>query len=595
MTLQTNLHSDSWLNNSWQRSRHAGLKESEVPEHIRLNKVDLQQKLDESTLLISVIEKHALPLFRQALAHTQSRLILADSDGVILTSWGQERFANRLTDVALEAGVCWQENHKGTNAIGTALAEKSLTCVRGQQHFISNHRFLSCTASPIFSPEDNLIGILDITSEQQIHNIQVNLLVQTMVQQVESALMNHIPHGSYRFDLALSDSLLHTGWQGIIVTNESGKVLACNSIASQLLEKPILIGETLDTFWQQSWPPQHKAPSFITTSKNNVSIACQALAPKNRTFTASNSLHYGDSTVEQIWQQACKVINKDIPLLILGETGVGKEQFVKQLHQISQRKKSPLVAVNCGSLPSELLESELFGYVGGAFTGANRQGYLGKIRQADKGILFLDEIGEMPLSAQSRLLRVLQEREVVPIGSNNVEQVDIQIIAATHNNLLESVEKGTFRQDLFYRLNGLALNIPALRERDDLKALIHQLHDKYSEQEQQISPALIKLLKTYSWPGNLRELDSMMKVACLLSEGKKVLELSDIPANIQQQLFSEQVKAEEPIAQPSLKQSIHSRLLETYKSNSGNISKTARQLGISRNTLYRKLKEIGFK
>ena len=595
MTLQTTPHSDSWLNSSWQRSRHAGLKESETPEHIRLNRVDLQQKKDESALLINVIEKHAFPLFKQALAHTQSRLIIADNNGVILTSWGQEKFANRLTDVALEAGVCWQEKHKGTNAIGTALTEKNLTCVRGQQHFISNHRFLSCTASPIFSPDGKLIGILDITSEQQIHNIQVNLLVQTMVQQVESALMNHVPQGSYRFDIALSDSLLHTGWQGIIVTNESGKVLAYNSIASLLLEKPILIGETLDAFWQQSWPPQNAAPRSIKTSNNNVSIACQALAPKNRTFTASNSLHYGDSAVEKIWQQACKVINKDIPLLILGETGVGKEQFVKQLHQVSQRKKAPLVAVNCGSLPSELLESELFGYVGGAFTGANRQGYLGKIRQANKGILFLDEIGEMPLSAQSRLLRVLQEREVVPIGSNSIEHVDIQIIAATHNNLLESVEKGTFRQDLFYRLNGLTLNIPALRDRDDLKALIHQIHGKYSEQKQHISPTLTKLLQTYAWPGNLRELDSMMKVACLLSEGKKTLELSDIPANIQQQLFSEPVKAEEPIAQPSLKQSIHSRLLETYKSNSGNISKTARQLGISRNTLYRKLKEIGCK
>lgn len=281
MSILTNQPTDSWLNNSWQRSRHAGLKESEAPDHIRLNKVDLQQKLDESALLVGTIEQHAQPLFRQALAHTSSRLILADNNGVILRSWGKDKFANRLTDVALEAGVCWQENHKGTNAIGTALAEKSLTCVRGQQHFISNHRFLSCTASPIFSPEGNLIGILDITSEQQIHNIQVNLLVQTMVQHIESALMNHIPHSSYRFDLALSDSLLHTGWQGIIVTNESGKILACNSMASQLLDDRMLVGETLPSFWQQSWPPQNKAPHSITTSKNNISIACKALTKKN--------------------------------------------------------------------------------------------------------------------------------------------------------------------------------------------------------------------------------------------------------------------------------------------------------------------------
>ncbi|MDU7808242.1 MAG: sigma-54 factor interaction domain-containing protein, partial [Serratia marcescens] len=174
-------------------------------------------------------------------------------------------------------------------------------------------------------------------------------------------------------------------------------------------------------------------------------------------------------------QQANKVITEQIPLLVLGETGVGKEQFVKKLHAQSSRRAQPLVAVNCAALPAELVESELFGYQAGAFTGANRTGFIGKIRQAHGGFLFLDEIGEMPLAAQSRLLRVLQEREVVPVGSNQSVKVDIQIIAATHMDLESLVSQGLFRQDLFYRLNGLQVRLPALRERQDIRLLTRRL------------------------------------------------------------------------------------------------------------------------
>ncbi len=598
MNIRTNKEQESWLDSSWQRSRFAGLKESVTPEHFRLSNSDLKQRRHDSTLLIQTIEQHALPLFDQTLARTHSRLILADTKGVILASWGQEHFAHKLTDIALESGVCWQEEQKGTNAIGTALNNQQLTSIIGNQHFITQHRFLSCTASPIYSATNEIVGVLDITSEQQVHNQQISLLVQSMVQQIEASLMDHTPHGSYRFDVALTPTLLQSGWQGVIVTNESGNVLACNTMAKKLLNRNSMIGNNFEPFLPNKWPPEINQHTTLLTDNQELIFTCQSLNKPKRTLFSSPKLHLGDNRVEQVWQQACRVINKEIPLLVFGETGTGKEEFIKQLHRCSSRKNQPLVAVNCGSLPQELLESELFGYAAGAFTGANRQGYLGKIRQADGGILFLDEIAEMPLSAQCRLLRVLQEREVAPVGSNSIVKVDIQIIAATHKNLQQQVEQGEFREDLYYRLNGLTINLPPLRERKDIKALIQSLHSKYAQTNQSLSSQLLATLTHYGWPGNLRELDNLMKVTTLLSDNKQSLDIDDLPEHLMAQIISSQRSIEiehKPEQVITLKHSLTSRLVNTFKANQGNISKTARQLGISRNTLYRQLKKLNLK
>ncbi|OHY53907.1 hypothetical protein BEH76_18585 [Shewanella algae] len=301
--------------------------------------------------------------------------------------------------------------------------------------------------------------------------------------------------------------------------------------------------------------------------------------------------------MEQAWQQARKVLARNIPLLILGETGVGKEQFVKQLHVQSPRHQQPFVAVNCAAIPAELVESELFGYQAGAFTGASRQGYVGKIRQAHQGSLFLDEIGEIPLAAQSRLLRVLQEREVVPIGSNQAHSVDIQVIAATHMDLPALVQQGAFRADLYYRLNGLQVTLPALRQRSDLRRLIHKLHQRYRVRPQSLCPVLEQRLLQYHWPGNLRELDNLMQVACLMAEEFPELNWQTLPESLQQTLGT----AEEAIAglAPAPGNNLHSQMQtqirDTWLACNGNVSEAARRLGISRNTLYRKLKALALK
>ncbi|ENH2497794.1 sigma-54-dependent Fis family transcriptional regulator [Vibrio parahaemolyticus] len=583
MELQ-HISDNNWLSTSWIRSEQAGLKQRRRPEDIRVTPATLQDRRHQLNFLLETVIQFALPLFNQLFAHSDSRLILTDADGVIIGSWGQPKFREKLTEIALSSGACWQEKVKGTNAIGTAIIEAKPVSVIGDQHFIQHHRFISCSANPIFDHLGHLIGVLDITSEQKKHDFSTQVLVQNMVQQVENQLLNLIPQGHIRVDLACEKGLLNSGWQGIIIANEDGQILAHNQVASQLLAQQNVIGQSLEHILSI----QSADHPFVFKTKPLTDKKV-----KSRSVTASNDLHYGDSTVEHCWQQANRVIDKDISLLILGETGVGKNEFVKALHKNSQRKTGPLVSVNCGALPKDLVESELFGYVAGAFTGANSKGYQGKIRQAHKGILFLDEIADLPLEAQSRLLHVLQDKTVLPVGSNQSVQVDTQIIAATHKDLDSLVSEGLFRQDLYYRLNGLIIELPRFEERDDRQQLIENIHRRHAESEQQLCPHLLSLLLSYSWPGNLRELDSLIKVSALMAQGEETLELAHVPTHLSKKLS--QAQDVKTAAEPTLKlrATVEDKLLKTYQANQGNISKTSRMLGVSRNTIYRKLKSLG--
>ncbi|ELA9811754.1 sigma-54-dependent Fis family transcriptional regulator [Vibrio parahaemolyticus] len=583
MELQ-HISDNNWLSTSWIRSEQAGLKQRRRPEDIRVTPATLQDRRHQLNFLLETVTQFALPLFNQLFAHSDSRLILTDADGVIIGSWGQPKFREKLTEITLSSGACWQEKVKGTNAIGTAIIEAKPVSVIGDQHFIQHHRFISCSANPIFDHLGHLIGVLDITSEQKKHDFSTQVLVQNMVQQVENQLLNLIPQGHIRVDLACEKGLLNSGWQGIIIANEDGQILAHNQVASELLAQQNVIGQSLDDILSI----QSADHPFVFKTKPLTDKKV-----KSRSVTASNDLHYGDSTVEHCWQQANRVVDKDISLLILGETGVGKNEFVKALHKNSQRKTGPLVSVNCGALPKDLVESELFGYVAGAFTGANSKGYQGKIRQAHKGILFLDEIADLPLDAQSRLLHVLQDKTVLPVGSNQSVQVDTQIIAATHKDLENLVSEGLFRQDLYYRLNGLIIELPRFEERDDKQQLIENIHRRHAESEQQLCPHLLSLMLSYSWPGNLRELDSLIKVSALMAQGEETLELAHVPTHLSKKLSRAQDVT--TTAEPTLKlrATVEDKLLKTYQANQGNISKTSRMLGVSRNTIYRKLKCLG--
>ncbi|VFT49889.1 transcriptional regulator [Pseudomonas aeruginosa] len=283
-----------------------------------------------------------------------------------------------------------------------------------------------------------------------------------------------------------------------------------------------------------------------------------------------------------------------MPLLLNGETGSGKEAFAKAVHLAGPRAEQAFVALNCAAIPETLIESELFGYRGGSFTGARKEGMRGKLQQADGGTLFLDEIGDMPLALQTRLLRVLEERRVVPLGGEP-EDVDVRLISATHRDLAGLVADGRFREDLYYRLNGMVVSLPPLRERSDREELLdYLLAEEARGQRIQLDGEVRQGLLAYRWPGNVRQMRTVLRTLVALCEDGRV-GLRDLPADIRQALAAlpPAAAAPAPAASNSLDDAERAALLAALDGQRWHVSRVAEQLGISRNTLYRKLRRHG--
>ncbi|MEP7299592.1 MAG: sigma 54-interacting transcriptional regulator, partial [Burkholderiales bacterium] len=339
-------------------------------------------------------------------------------------------------------------------------------------------------------------------------------------------------------------------------------------------------------------------------------------------FSGLQYLRTGDPQVEALVQKIRRVLDRDIPLLVLGETGTGKELLARAVHHDSNRSRQPFVAVNCASIPESLIEAELFGYEDGAFTGARKKGAPGRLVQANGGTLFLDEIGDMPLSLQARLLRVLQERCVTPLGSTKSIAVDIAVICATHRNLREMIERHEFREDLYYRLNGLALRLPALRERTDLEAVCKRiLQAERQHDTPELSMPVLEMFHRYAWPGNIRQLANVLRTAAVMSAGEHTIttaHLSDdfledarrVASPLRAQPVALPCVAPEatslvvdaplrpvPVEAPreatvphTLEQAEIEMIRAALDAAGGNISAASKQLGVSRNTIYRKLR-----
>jgi sigma-54 dependent transcriptional regulator, acetoin dehydrogenase operon transcriptional activator AcoR len=374
-----------------------------------------------------------------------------------------------------------------------------------------------------------------------------------------------------------------------------------------------------------NFPAWHSTAGSATSSDDTMPSAGSPLPPRvaaaPRGTAAEPSglaaLTTGDAQMAAIAAKVRRVIDRDIPILVLGETGTGKELLARAIHQESQRARQPFIAVNCASIPDTLIESELFGYEEGAFTGARRKGAVGKIVQANGGTLFLDEIGDMPLALQAHLLRVLQERQVVPLGSNKAMAVDVAIVCATHRNLREMIAAQTFREDLYYRLNGLAVRLPALRERSDLAALAELIVLREAQRSLTLSPEVAELLARCAWPGNVRQLFNVLRTACVMAAGERTIRREHLPDDFLDDLRTQRMpdsapgqrRAEaaplaaaasaaiEPAPTPAQAAVGHSlddieidAIRRALDAAGGNISEAAKRLGISRNTIYRKLR-----
>jgi Transcriptional activator of acetoin/glycerol metabolism len=580
-----------------------------VLEHGRL--LESRERLQQ----VLQIAGNEMTSLHQQLSGAGHAVLLTDARGVILNCVTAPAERKIFERAGLWLGADWSEACEGTNGIGTCLVERQSLTIHQDEHFRGRHTGLTCSASPVFDPHGELLAVLDVSSarhevsrQSQFHTMA---LVNLSAKMIESCYFLRYFDNQWLLRFHLQAESVGLFSEGLLAFDGEGRICAVNQSALNLLGhiRGGLLGQPVEAFFDcsldellgrasvnasASWPLRTRDGRrlFAVLRGQPRSIPAPVVqSPAVAERPRLSGICLGDAALQEDFRKALRVFERDVPLLINGETGSGKEAFAKAVHQASQRAEKSFVALNCAAIPESLIESELFGYRGGSFTGARKEGMRGKLQQADGGTLFLDEIGDMPLSMQTRLLRVLEDRQVVPIGGEP-ESVNVRIISATHRNLLERVQDGSFREDLYYRLNGLEVALPALRERTDKSQLLDfLLAEEAGGETVLIDAAARQALLDFAWPGNVRQLRNVLRTLAALCDGGRI-GLEDLPAMIRQVRPVTVATIEAPSEYP-LDDAERLALLNALEQQRWHMTHTAEQLGVSRNTLYRKLRKHG--
>lgn len=557
-------------------------------------------------------------------------ILLGDSNGVTIDYLGNPALDREHREAGLYLGSVWTESIEGTCGMGTCVEERRPITIHRDEHFRSRHIGLSCSTTPIFYPDGTLLGTLDISllrpppdKESQLLALQ---LVNYYARLIENAYFLRLFKDSWIIRFNVMQAFVEVVAENIFAVDSDGFIIAGNASALQEITRrdgstPVArhVSDVFDLRFEDMMSHAlHKTTTIlpIRTVRNGSQYFATFRAPEINVVQVPNvgtpvivegrasshmTLDYLSGTDSQMLFNAnCakRVMNKDISILLIGDTGTGKEVFARAIHEASDRSMSPFVALNCASIPESLIESELFGYKQGAFTGARSKGMRGKILQSDGGTLFLDEIGDMPLNLQTRLLRVLAEKEILPLGSETPVRVDLHVICATLRNLEELVQKGEFREDLYYRLNGVTITLPPLRDRQD-KALVIEniLLLENNGRPKEMDPEAFEVLLSASWPGNIRQLRNVLRFALALCEGDSI-QVGDLPPDILQaaslpveNLRQTATARPEQVQPDSMQYAERTAILNVLKKKKWNITIASADLGISRATLYRKMKK----
>jgi sigma-54 dependent transcriptional regulator, acetoin dehydrogenase operon transcriptional activator AcoR len=565
------------------------------------------------------------------IAESGYALVLTDASGVILYEKTDATLADTFRGAGLMIGADWSEPHEGTNGIGTCIAEKRAVIVHRDEHFRSRHIGLSCSGAPIRDPSGSLIAVLDASTLSAQHPrasvAHTMALVSLSARLIEKYLFLRHFQQAVVFRFHARPEFVNLQHDGAIALAEDATIKAVDETALHLLRaasRSELVGRRIDDVFDVSAagliePAQRDsgelrpvrdvamgrrffasldrgaAGSRFTMSsaaKDRAQVMQFEPRASRSTSLTLEELAGEDAQMLRNVRSAHRIAKLRVPVMIQGPTGAGKEMFARALHAASDRGTRQFVALNCAAIPESLIESELFGYRSGAFTGARKEGMRGKILQSSGGTLFLDEIGDMPLALQTRLLRVLEEQEVIPLGTETSVKVDLRVISASHQNLRSMIARGGFREDLYYRLNGITLELPPLADRTDKERLIREF---LAAETSDGRPAAIEVdafqqLLAYGWPGNVRELRNVIRTALAICDGG-VVRLADLPSEVRS--GGARVSAACDAENPQRSSISREELLRCIRECDGNMSHAAVRLGVSRNTLYRRCKRLG--
>lgn len=621
------------IENSHKRSEDYGVEKSRDHSKTMLNNEELKKVLEINKELIE-ISKPYIDMVVESVEDNDFIIILTDNNGCILYIKGANAIKDELEKLNLKVGAYMDEKNIGTNAMGTAITENRCIQITANEHYATIFQSLTCSAAPIHNSKGEIIGTLNLTGKSNMKHPHTLGLVIFGVTAIENELYriktNYILNQTYNY----MKTVIENVDKGIMIIDIHGKIININELGLNILDKrnQNLINEYIN----------HMIPNFQNIvdriSKNNETITKEIklshaskykteitlkgikcnekiigivatltkLKEKNKEndftgafFTFNDIIGESDAIKNVIIN--CKIIaNSPSTVLIQGESGTGKEVLAQSIHNYSIRKNNKFIAINCGAIPANIIESELFGYEDGTFTGGKKGGKIGKIELANGGTLFLDEIGEMPLDMQVKLLRVLQEGRVTRLGGSREIPVDMRVIAATNKNLKKEIKKGTFREDLYYRLCVIPIKLPPLRERKgDIRKFIEYFFSmksiKLGKEIPEITKDLFNRLQGYNWPGNIRQLENCIENIVnlngelsddILEESEeKINEILDIDSK---NISLDEVKEEECF---NLEEIEKVTIKSAIEYNKYNMTKTARALGISRNTLYLKVKK----
>lgn len=585
------------ISESWYICRQAGINPYDGKGEKILRKNQFLQLKEANGQLLSA----ALPLIKNLqkfFAYTKSLFLLVNSDGYIIYMDGDPIALERAGAINFIEGVKWTEKEVGTNAVGTALRTKEPIAVIGVEHYAIASQSWGCASSPILDEDGKVVGVLNISypMENGVHDHMLPAVVSaayaieqkliTMAKDKELELMQHA-------------SLMNPQDALTFVCNKKEKIIWPSPYLQTELKSwhSMMVTDLLN----ENYTVIEKQPIYSHTSHDLLGYNITVKKVERKEVSGNVSQNpvfrfdgvYGKSeSFQVVLLQAERAAMTNITVHINGETGTGKEIMARSIHLNSDRREGPFVAVNCGTLPKELIASELLGYVSGAFTGAKRKGHQGKFQQANGGTLFLDEIAEISQEMQVALLRVLEEKQVVPIGGTKPVPVDVRIITATHHDLTELVRSGDMREDFFYRIYVYPIQLPPLRERpEDIPAFIHHYRKKY-HWSVVLLPEVMEFLQAYPWPGNIRELQNVLDRLRIeyeyrspaLEEVKSLLNpLGNAPSlkkTMQQEAFTYREQIEK------------AKMMDALLASEGNVTKAAEKLNISRSTFYRKIKKF---